>query len=245
MAGTWPGHDERTARGSRPSPAARRRRALFVPELTCIGFVLAGLLTATAANAEITCEQAAAAAEQSQQLPPGLLLAIGRVESGRWDAARGQIVPWPWSIDAAGQGQRFDSKDASVRAARAALDAGTRNIDVGCFQVNLLHHPHAFADLDQALDPSANALYAARFLTELHNRSGRWEDAVAAYHSADPVLGVPYQHLVYAGWADPAAQAVVDAGVHVWTPSAPGTAPGVIVLRASATRLPRIITPSD
>jgi hypothetical protein len=207
--------------------------------------VLAGLWLAPAARAEPDCERAAGVAEAAWHLPPGLLLAIGRVESGRRDSASGQIVPWPWSIDVAGQGHQFNSKPDAVRSARANLDAGIRNIDVGCFQVNLLHHPTAFSDLDQALDPIANALYAARFLTELHDRLGDWKPAVAAYHSADPALGTPYQQLVYTSWSDPRSAATIQTGVHVWTPGVPSTAPEVIVLHAAATRLPRIITPSD
>ena len=38
---------------------------------------------------------------------------------------------------------------------------GARSIDVGCMQVNLLHHADAFASLEQAFDPVANARYAA------------------------------------------------------------------------------------
>jgi Transglycosylase SLT domain len=202
-------------------------------------------LSATAARADVpvTCEQAAVAAEQAQHLPPGLLMAIGRVESGRWDAARGQVVPWPWSIDAAGQGQQFSTKGDSVQAARALLDAGMGNVDVGCFQISLLHHPTAFTDLDEALDPGANARYAARFLGELHDRLGSWDAAVAAYHSANPELGQPYQRLVFANWAAPPTQATDAFGIHIWTPSEPGTAPGVIVLHAAAVGMPHVITP--
>ena len=50
---------------------------------------------------------------------------------------------------------------------RAVQAQGVRSIDIGCMQVNLMHHPNAFATLDAAFDPLANALYAARFLTEL------------------------------------------------------------------------------
>jgi hypothetical protein len=208
-------------------------------------YVIGGLLVSSAAQGDADCERAATVAEHAWHLPPGLLLAVGRVESGRWDAARGQLVPWPWSIDVAGQGRQFTSKFAAVQSARATVDSGIRNVDVGCFQVNLLHHPTAFSDLDQALDPTANAQYAAHFLTAMHDRLGGWERAVAAYHSADPALGKPYQQLVYASWSDPASAPPVEMGVHVWTPAAPGTAPEVIVLHAATTPLPRIVTPSN
>jgi soluble lytic murein transglycosylase-like protein len=202
-----------------------------------IGMLAAGLVPA-AARAQAVCEQAAAAAEQAWRLPSGLLLAIGRVESGKWDPALRRTVPWPWSIDAAGQGQQFASAMDAVQAVRTLLDGGARNVDVGCFQINLQSHPDAFASLEQALDPTANALYAARFLSGLHDRLGRWEDAVAAYHSANPILGVPYQQAVYAGWANPTEPAVYS--FHIWTPSAPGTASGVVVIKVTNQRLPTV-----
>jgi hypothetical protein len=68
-----------------------------------------------------------------------------------------------------------------------------RSIDVGCMQVNLLHHPNAFASLEQAFDPVGNAIYAAHFLRQLFDQTGSWPKATAAYHSATPKLGSAYQ----------------------------------------------------
>lgn len=189
-------------------------------------------------------------AEQRFALPSGLLLAIGQIETGRWNAALGRSVPWAWSVDLAGQGKMFDSQAEAVSAVRASLQAGQRNVDVGCFQINLLHHPAAFASLDQAFDAQANAEYAARFLASLYARLGTWPAAVAAYHSADPLLGGPYGQRVFATWSG-VGQAhvvaptgyVVIAGVRIWTPSPAGTASGIIVLQVSTQALPRIITP--
>jgi Transglycosylase SLT domain len=60
------------------------------------------------------------------------------------------------------------------------------------------HHPDAFRDLAQAFDPAANADYGARFLSQLHDRTGSWPEAVAQYHSATRELGQDYQRKVYA-----------------------------------------------
>ena len=38
-------------------------------------------------------------------------------------------------------------------------------------QVNLMHHPNAFADLDEAFDPAANARYAVTFLSALYQQT--------------------------------------------------------------------------
>jgi hypothetical protein len=73
-----------------------------------------------------------------------------------------------------------------------------RSIDVGCMQVNLLYHPDAFASLEEAFDPPANASFAARFLTQLHDQTGTWPTATAWYHSATPGLGADYQRKVAA-----------------------------------------------
>jgi hypothetical protein len=83
------------------------------------------------------------------------------------------------------------------------------SIDVGCMQVNLMHHPEAFASLDDAFDPSHNAAYAGRFLTALFAGLGDWGTAIAAYHSRTPGVGEPYRDQVVATWnpKDPAVLA--------------------------------------
>ena len=107
------------------------------------------------------CEAAIASAESAVSLPPRLLGAIAKVESGRPDATTGAIHPWPWTIDAEGQGQFFATKEQAIAAVRALQAQGVQSIDVGCMQVNLMHHPRAFASLDQAFDPTTNARYTA------------------------------------------------------------------------------------
>ena len=209
---------------------------------------LHGLIDAARAASANDCEEAGRAAEQRFALPSGLLVAIGRIESGRWDATHGRSIPWPWTVDFEGQGRLFNTRAEAVRTTRDALQTGLRNIDVGCYQINLLRHPFAFADLDQAFDAQANAEYAARFLAALHERLGTWPAAVAAYHSADPQLGGPYRQRVYATWSGgaPGSDIVgltIIAGVRIWTPSPAGSAPGMIVLQAARRDLPRVITP--
>ena len=132
-------------------------------------------------------------------MPPGLLLAIGVVESGRFDPATGRKAPWPWTIDANGAGQAFAGLADATAAVRTLQERGVASIDVGCFQINLHNHPAAFANLEEAFDPPANAAYAARFLSLLHTRTGSWEAATAAYHSSTPRLGDSYRDTVLAG----------------------------------------------
>ncbi|HVC63819.1 MAG TPA: lytic transglycosylase domain-containing protein [Acetobacteraceae bacterium] len=222
-----------------------------VPRLAMCCVVALGLAQSARGQTALDCAQAGRAAERQFGLPPGLLRAIGRVETGRWDARRGRVVAWPWAVDVDGDGRLFENSGDAVVAARAARAAGRHSIDVGCFQINLLHHPDAFADLDQAFDPQANAEYAARFLASLRGRLGNWHDAVAAYHSATPELGLPYSQRVFAAWsgtgtvaAESAAQFSGFPRIHVWGPSPAGTAPAVIAIHTSLPLLlPRVVTP--
>jgi|GEM_PF-843441 len=148
------------------------------------------------------CRSAIEAAERRHAVPARLLAAIARVESGRADPTTGEVGPWPWTINVEGQGFYFDTKAQAVAAVNAWRARGTRSIDVGCAQVNLMHHPDAFASTEMAFDPATNADYAARFLTRLRAQTGNWEKATAWYHSATPELGEAYQRKVAGVWPD-------------------------------------------
>ncbi len=146
------------------------------------------------------CEQAIAVAEQGHAIPRRLLAAIGRVESGRRDPVSGSYAPWPWTVDADGSGYFYESKAQAIAAVRQFQASGIRSIDVGCMQVNLMHHPDAFASLEQAFDPAANADYAARFLRQLYAQTNDWGQAAAEYHSATPALAEDYRRKVMTAW---------------------------------------------
>jgi hypothetical protein len=146
----------------------------------------------------LLCRSAVAAAERAGGIPAHLLAAINRVESGRRDPATGAVHPWPWTVNAEGEGHFYESKAEAVAAVRAMQARGIQSIDVGCGQINLMHHPDAFPTLELAFDPQANASYAARFLKELFAQTGDWNKATAMYHSATPELGTAYQRQVLA-----------------------------------------------
>jgi hypothetical protein len=77
-------------------------------------------------------------------------------------------------------------------------------------QVNLHHHPAAFASTGDAFDPSRNTLYAARFLKRLHDAAGNWMTAVGRYHSATPGRGEPYGARVAAALPEGRRAAAID-----------------------------------
>ena len=162
--------------------------------------------------APIDCGPAIAAAERERGTASGLLAAIGLVESGRTDPRTHVRAPWPWTVTAEGVGTYFPGKVEAMRATETLWARGVKSIDVGCMQVNLAAHPTAFRDLEQAFDPAANAMYAARFLSGLYGRLGTWPAAAAAYHSMTPALGAQYGRLVAAVWGGAPVPTVAAAG---------------------------------
>jgi hypothetical protein len=199
----------------------------------------AGLAFASPAGAEDlsddplrACDRAAARAEAEWHLPAGLLSAIGIVESGRSDLASARPVAWPWSINADGRGFFLSGKAAASASVRGLQAARRRAIDVGCFQVDLFYHPEAFATLEAAFDPDANARAAARILARGRFGGNSWDTAVALYHSASPVRGATYRRQVLAVW--PLARAREGTADNAYA-----------VLLSPAARLVRVLTAAD
>jgi hypothetical protein len=182
-------------------------RALAVLLLLLSTGARAAVVTTLAATPPgLLCRAAIAGAEVMQAIPAHLMAAIGLAESGRRDEATGAMHPWPWTINAEGQGFFFDTKAQAVAAVRTMQARGVTSIDVGCMQVNLMHHPDAFPTLEHAFDPPANTAYAARFLRQLYGQTGDWTKAVGLYHSATPELSEPYAKKVMAFLAGEAKQ---------------------------------------
>ena len=186
------------------------------------GLPLAALLWHSPLQAA-ECQRAAERAEQEAGLPAGLLQAIGQVESGGW----------PWTVGEVGAGRTFPVRDAAVEWVEQRQAAGVRSVDIGCFQLNLLYHPTAFATLADAFDPDVNARAAAAYLLALHARLPQWGDVVGAYHSETPDLGNAYRARVLAWWHSPGL-------------GAPGAAPAATAVAFASLRfLPGFTPPAD
>jgi hypothetical protein len=184
----------------------------------------------------VACERAARQAERDWSLPKGLLAAIGLVESGRRAPDGSFSTIWPWTINAEGLGYHLPGEDAAVGTVRALQRRGVRMIDVGCFQVDLFYHPDAFASLEEAFDPDANARAAARILSLERLGSTGWDGAIGAYHSAVPLLGAAYLQKVRGAWH--------------WTVAHPSWGEPVppeayAVLLSPQARLVRVVTPFE
>lgn len=146
------------------------------------------------------CEAAAIHHERENALPRALLAAVAMAESGRYSPKTGKARAWPWTINAEGKAYYFNSKREAVAKTQQLLDSGMRSIDIGCMQVNLRYHPHAFSSLDEAFDPMINMAYGAEFLMDLRERTGSWQQAVASYHSQTAWRGGRYFARVIRIW---------------------------------------------
>ncbi|NQV84645.1 MAG: transglycosylase SLT domain-containing protein [Rhodospirillales bacterium] len=193
--------------------------------LTAPGPALAVNIQAVEKTWEI-CAHQAAKVERQAGIPRNLLSAISKAESGRWDKSRRANVAWPWTVTSGGEGRFFDTKAEALAEVEFLMTEGVRNIDVGCMQVNLHYHGDAFETLAEALDPAANATYAASYLKNLYSTTGDWTEAAGNYHSTTPGRHGPYKDKVLAYWrglggtpAAPAAAAAAGAIDNSWVPA--------------------------
>lgn len=146
-----------------------------------------------------SCEHIAEIIEKTFAMPDGILTAITRIEAGRV-TDNGSRKGWPWTINHAGKGLFFDSKDDMLAYAQDQLVDGDQNMDIGCMQISHYWHGEHFIDLEEMADPFANVAYAAAFLTDLKTAHGSWDQAIRHYHNADPKQNTPYVKKVYAVW---------------------------------------------
>ena len=177
---------------------ARRAVSVFTPRPRsgrprCIARGLAALLLALlfhapapgSAHEAVLCDAAARRAAERTGVPLEVLRAITRVETGRH--RNGALQPWPWTVNMEEAGRWFDTRAELLDYVERHMARGARSFDLGCFQINYRWHGHAFRSVAEMTDPDTGALYAARFLAELHAETGDWTRAAGAYHSRTPV----------------------------------------------------------
>lgn len=225
----------------------RRVWILALLALGCANAVSAGNAGSDSSAAEpdpgALCGAAIALAERAESIPRNLLGAIAQAESGRPVAEDRVGGAWPWTVTTGGSGLFFRSKEEAMQAAAEALAMGQDNVDVGCLQINLGHHPDAFMSLEEAFDPLANAAYGAAFLRALFLETGSWPEAVGRYHSATPTRNSRYRAKVLDFWnegrgaapraAEPLATEA-EGGPRPLARQAPRVAPGPPGLDADA-----------
>ncbi|KWA08132.1 transglycosylase SLT domain-containing protein [Burkholderia territorii] len=99
---------------------------------------------------------------------------------------------WPWTLNVAGQGFYFKSREEAYKAVEALLAHGRTDFDVGLMQVNWRYHGKRFASAWDALAPASNVAVAEAILTENFAKTDSVAKAIAYYHSANPNPGRSY-----------------------------------------------------
>lgn len=128
---------------------------------------------------------------QAENVPAEALYSLALAESSR-KLAHG-VRPWPWTINVAGKGYRYTSRNEAYQALLGFMRRyPLKRIDVGIAQVNLGWNGHHFTSTWAAFDPYTNLHAAARILRACYERyPGSWMTAAGCYHH--PAGGKPAQ----------------------------------------------------
>lgn len=127
-------------------------------------------------------------AARDADIPSAVLYAVALQESGV--TLRGRRVPWPWTLNVAGQARRFQTREAACADLRRALREVPRTrIDVGLGQINVGYQTGRFDHPCELLDPYRNLAIAAAILREHHTPGEDWLLAIGRYHR--PAGGAP------------------------------------------------------
>ena len=159
---------------------ARSERPMAAPAVAMPlrALVLTAGLYAVAALAQEVPPPAYQLAAQRAGIPSTVLYAVALQESGI--RRNGRLVPWPWSLNVAGQSRRFATRaDACAGLQQAMRATPHTRIDAGLGQINLGYHKHRFTGACDLLDPYRNLAVAAEILKEQHTpaRTGCWRSA--------------------------------------------------------------------
>jgi len=141
-------------------------------------------------------------------IPQSVLFAVALTESGKPTGQAGTLRPWPWTLNVAGRGYFFDSRQAAWQALTAYLKEGKRSIDIGLMQVNWRYHQDQLGTPWQALDPYHNLRVGAGILQSCYVTRQDWWASVGCYHApTDTHRADRYRRRVVSHW-----QRIVQAG---------------------------------
>ncbi|EDV6710606.1 lytic transglycosylase domain-containing protein, partial [Salmonella enterica subsp. enterica serovar Havana] len=140
------------------------------------GALALGLLMAAVpdGHADQTVPEGYVRVAMAHGVPPEALYSVSLSESSR-KLPRG-IRPWPWTINVAGKGYRYETRLQAWQALQVFMKRHPlKRIDVGIAQVNLGWNGHHFASTWDAFDPYTNLNAAATILRECWARKpGSW-----------------------------------------------------------------------
>ena len=119
------------------------------------------------------CLASIPAAEARYDIPPGLLQAIGEIESN--------LRPLALNI-----GGRPNVPDTYEQAVSLLYSDGKPrdDLNIGCMQIHSAWHLDAVGGQpERFLDPALNVDYAAQLLRRLYDATNSWTTAVGRYHT--------------------------------------------------------------
>lgn len=125
-------------------------------------------------------------------IPYKYLFAIAMQESQR-SLADGRVMPWPWTLNVAGDGRFYETGDDLWRDLVGLVEQGVTNVDIGLMQINLKWHHHRIDSLRTLVRPEHNINIAAAILVQEYERcDGDWWCAVGGYHSYRQSVAADY-----------------------------------------------------
>jgi soluble lytic murein transglycosylase-like protein len=132
-------------------------------------------------------------AARNAGIPPDILFAVALQESGI--TLRNQRIPWPWTLNVAGEAHYYASrKDACTALLRAMKKLPSRRIDAGLTQINLGYQKRFYKFPCEVLKPHRNLAIAAWILREHYRPGESWLDAAGRFHRpAGGSLAARYQ----------------------------------------------------
>jgi soluble lytic murein transglycosylase-like protein len=168
------------------------RAVCIVIGLLCTAVLPAAPAAATQTHvpAYFQCARHFMNSEALYGIPPGILHAMGMVESGRAG------MPWPWALNVSGQPHFPTTRSEALELMQDESGQLRSDVAVGCMQIHTRWHARSFLGKEDILDPALNVTYAAHFLRELRDRHGSWTEAVRRYHASDPAAQDAYLCLV-------------------------------------------------
>ena len=155
--------------------------------LTLFSFILIFITSKSLASDSVYCLNAIKHFEKKYNIPKNFLYLISLVESGKWDENSKTVQPWPWTVHIGGKAKFFKNRGEMVMFLKKHISYGKENIDVGCNQINYKYHKHNFNSIEHMVTPYYNIEYSAYYLSQNFAKTGNWHDAIALYHSKNPL----------------------------------------------------------
>lgn len=172
--------------------------SIKVPLFKTVGLIF--LLLPVLTQAQEIPPPAYQLAAQNAGVPSEVLYAVALTESGlrlndvdennsgsnrsESESRRGRLRPWPWTLNIAGKGRFFKTReDACLALTETLKTVSAKRVDVGVAQINYGYHSARVNAPCDLLDPYLNLSIAATILKEQHKEGEDWLITIGRYHS--------------------------------------------------------------